>query len=279
MGCRREDVADGEREMVALSIVVCSAYLYALGRRGAAGGRARREGRWRAQAFYGGLLALALATLPPLDSLADQLFWAHMLQHLLLQTVAPPLIVLGAPWLPIWRLLPLELRRPLAQRLARSRPLHALAAALAAPPVAWLLFIGLIALSHLPQLFDFALQNKPFHESEHLLFLALGLLFWTRVLDSPPFRARLNGARRVAFLAAATAAEWLLALVILAARTPLYSGYSKLLPRPEHLSAIADQQFGAGIMLDPFSPLAFATLWALKTWLQRDHPAPAPTLV
>src|ERR687888_1314982 len=65
--------------------IVCSALLYALGRRRMAGSRHRREGRWRAQAFYAGLAVLVPAVEPPLDGLADRLFWAHMLQHMLLQ--------------------------------------------------------------------------------------------------------------------------------------------------------------------------------------------------
>jgi putative membrane protein len=254
-----------------LALLTCSGFCYWLGGRRAAGGsRQRREGRWRAQSFYGGLLALAIATQPPLDRLADELFWAHMLQHLLLQMIAPPLLVLGAPWLPIWRLVPLATRRRLSRWLAhspRALPVRTGTRFLAAPFVAWLLFIGAISFSHLPTVFDFALRHDAFHEAEHGLFVVVGLLFWSRALDSPPFRSRLAGSQRVVFFLAATAAEWLLALVILAARAPLYSSYRALTPRPEHLSALADQQFGAGIMLDPLSPLTFAILWAAKQWL------------
>src|SRR5207237_10571274 len=88
---------------LALTAVVVAAILYRLGTRGVSGSRAQSERSWRAQSFYAGLVALALAIAPPLDDLAHKLFWAHMVQHLLLQLVAPPLIVLGAPWLPCWR--------------------------------------------------------------------------------------------------------------------------------------------------------------------------------
>jgi putative membrane protein len=259
-------------------IGIVSALLYQAGRRGMKGGRWRREARWRAEAFYAGLLALLLATEPPLDGLADQLFWAHMLQHALLQMVAPPLLVLGAPWLPIWRLFSLAGRRRLSRWLVHSRgaaPLRRAARVLSAPAVVWFLFIGTIVLSHLPRVFDLALRNTAFHEGEHALFLALGLLFWSRALGSPPLRVRLRPSRAVAFFLSAIAAESLLAVVIMGARSPLYAPYASLTHRPDGLSAIADQQFGGGLMLEPASlPLLFALLWAIRRWRTQDG-APA----
>src|SRR5437763_1577307 len=173
--------------------------------RRARGNRALRERAWRAQAFYAGLGALALAIAPPLDGLADKLFWAHMVQHALLQMVAPPLIVLGAPWLTVWRPLSLGGRRRVGRWLVRSR-LRFVGRALAVPAVAWLLFLGTIWVSHLPAVFDFAARHPLLHESEHLVFLALGLLFWSRILDSPPFHARLTHVRRLSFLVSAALA-------------------------------------------------------------------------
>jgi putative membrane protein len=262
--------------------IASSALLYALGRRRMAGSRQRREGRWRAQAFYAGLAALVLALEPPLDKLADRLFWAHMLQHMLLQMVVPPLLVLGAPWLPVWREFPLSGRRRVGHWLARSRgasPLRFAASILARPAVAWVLFIGTIALSHLPRVFDFALRNTAFHEGEHALFLGLGLLFWSRALDSPPSRARLHPPGAVVFFLSAVVAESLLALVIMGARSPLYAPYVALVPRPEGLSALADQQFGGALMLEPASlPLLIALLWSIKRWVGQTSAMPSPRL-
>src|SRR5947209_4898809 len=70
-------------------------------------------GRWRALAFWSGLGVILLAVDTPLETLARQLFWAHMTQHLLLIMVAAPLLVVASPWLQIWRGLPLSIRRPL----------------------------------------------------------------------------------------------------------------------------------------------------------------------
>jgi len=252
---------------LALTGIVVVAVLYHLGTRRLEGGRARRERPWRAQSFYAGLVALALAIAPPLDDLASTLFWAHMVQHTLLLMVAPPLIVLGAPWLALWRPLSLGSRRRLSRWLLQSRgasPLRAAARVLTVPTVSWVLFVGAIWLSHLPSVFDYAAGNGAFHEGEHLVFFALGLLFWSRTLDSPPFHARLTHWRRLAFFAAAAAAETVLALVVLAAHGPLYVPYERVVPRPEHLTVLADQQLGGAIMLEPASiPLLLAILWSI----------------
>ncbi len=258
-------------EQLALTGLAVAAVLYWRGLRRSRGSRQRRERRWRAQAFYAGLVAVVIAVEPPLDRYADKLFWAHMAQHMLLQMVAPPLIVLGAPWLLLWRPFPLGIRRPASRWILHSRgalPLRGAARVLGSAPVALVLFFGVIAVSHLPVVFDFALGNTTFHELEHMLFLALGVLFWSRAIDSPPFHAHVTDLRRLGFFLAAALAETLVALFILAQHSALYTHYRTLLPRPEHLTPLADQQFGGAIMLEPASiPLLLAILWSIGAWV------------
>ncbi len=86
--------------------------------RGAALGADRAGGP---ASFVAGLVTIVLALDSPIDGYADQLFWVHMLQHVLLLTVAPPLILLGRPWPRMWRALPLESRTTVGRTLARSR--------------------------------------------------------------------------------------------------------------------------------------------------------------
>ena len=154
------------------------------------------------------------------------------------------------------------LGRAVARRVAAAR--RGLRADLARRRLA--LFLGAIWVSHLPAVFDYAAAHPAFHETEHVVFVATGLLFWSRVFDSPPFHARLTHLRRFAYLLSAGIAETALSVVILSAHEPLYEPYRKLLPRPEHLTALADQQLGGLMMMEPASlPLLLAILWSLGT--------------
>ena len=90
-----------------LVYVAIAAMLYWVGGRGFR----RAEHQPLADAsFIAGLLTIVIALESPIDAYADQLFWVHMLQHVLLLTVAPPLILLGRPWPRMWRALPLKSR-------------------------------------------------------------------------------------------------------------------------------------------------------------------------
>jgi putative membrane protein len=228
----------------------------------------------RAIAFYGALASIGIALVGPVDDLSAQLLWAHMLQHLLLIGVAAPLLVLGAPWLPLWRPLPLGFRRRVAAALAHGPRLAAPRAAarfLSLPLVAWVLLNGDLALWHVPALYDLTLRNGAVHHVEHLSFLAFGVLFWGQAFASPPFHPRLGHFQRVAFLTAGAAATWLLAVVLALAPSPFYRAYASIHPRPEGLSALTDQQLAAGAMWGPGSvPYAIGVFWLLYAWLGED---------
>ncbi|MGZ4258335.1 MAG: cytochrome c oxidase assembly protein, partial [Gaiellaceae bacterium] len=253
-------------------LVLAAALLYALGgRRRGPGHRETGERRLRSAAFYGGLLTILVALDTPLDPLADKLFAAHMTQHILLLMVAPPLIVISAPWLRLWQPLPLGFRRTVAKSVARGRwaaPLRALGRLLARPLPAWILFNGVLVAWHVPVLFDATLSNQAVHDFEHASFLVAGLLFWLQVIDSPPVRARLALGLRTVYLTTAMLVSWVLAIVLALASTPFYDAYANLAHRPGGLSALADQQIAGGIMWVPGSvPFTIAVIWVFYRWL------------
>jgi putative membrane protein len=229
---------------------------------------------WRTLAFYAGLVSVALALFGPVDSLSNKLLWAHMLQHLLLMAVAAPLIVLGAPWLPFWRPLPLGFRRRVAAAVVQSQRfawLRTTARFASRPVTAWILFNGDLAFWHVPALYDLTLRDSGVHYAEHLSFLVFGMLFWARAFDSPPFHTGLGHFQRVAYLTAGATAAWLLAVVLALSTSPLYDSYVAIHPRPEGLSALTDQQFAAGVMWGPGSvPYALGVFWLLYAWLGED---------
>jgi len=255
------------REPAVLVVVAVSGLWYLRGSRRtklhAVGRPPRRDIPWRAICFAAALVSLVLALDSPLDRLAATRFWAHMLQHVVLIGVVAPLIVLGAPWLPFWRALPLRIR----SSLGRIRPGVAWAAA---PIAAWLLFDLDLGLWHIPYFYELTLRNGAVHVVEHVSFVVFGILFWAQVIDSPPHYGRLPPFARALYATAGSAASWLLALVLALATTPLYPA--------QHvghggISALADQQLAAGMMIGPGSiPYAIVVFYWLYVWLGTEEP-------
>jgi putative membrane protein len=236
--------------------------------------RSRRE-RWRAASFYVGLLVILAALASPIDTLAEKLFWVHMTQHVLLLTVAAPLIVLGAPWSSIWRPLPLGFRRTVAKTISRSTwclPLRALGHLLARPIPAWIAFNVNLVAWHIPAAYDLAVRNRAVHDLEHVTFLLFGVLLWAQVLDSPPLRARLSAIHRVYYIVASAIVGWIIALVLIFASSPLYPAYAHLTHRPGGISALTDQQLAGGVMLVPGSlAMTLFVFVQLYVWMGIDE--------
>lgn len=255
------------------TMVAVFALLYAVGWRRRASNRGAARGD--AAFFAAGLCALVLALNSPLATFDDELFWAHMTQHVLLLVVAPPLILLGRPWATVWRAYPLPVRRTVAHGVLRlaERPWARAAWRIAtAPTTALVAFTGTLSVWHLPALYDATLSSPAVHVLEHVTFLAAGLLFWSQLVDSPPVRSRLGYPARALHATLATGASWLLAIVIALASEPLYEGYARLAWRPGGISALADQQLAAGIMWVPGSiPFAVAIVLYAGRWLAPER--------
>ena len=250
-----------------LIYVVGAGCLYILGSRGR-----WRPTAWEAAAFFGSLLTIVIALCSPIDAYADQLFWVHMLQHVLLLTVAPPLFLLGRPWPRMWRALPLEPRTSVARTLARARwtsPIRALAR----PVPAWILFNATMIGWHIPGAYDATLSYGTVHVTEHAMFFFTGLLFWARVIDPGPLRPRLIWPVRIACVAGATVVSWALALFLVFAPHPLYGAYAELASRPGAISALTDQQLAGGVMW-VLGSVAYAVTFMIGfyRWLAPDNP-------
>ncbi len=254
--------------------LACAALYWRGGRRQASARRSGLERRGRAWLFYSGLAAMVVALDSPLDSLSGRLFAAHMAQHVLLLSVAPPLIALAAPWSRLWQPLPLGFRRAAARAVALDPSwgwVRAVARALGRPVPAWLAFNANLVLWHVPVLYDATLRSPAVHDLEHGLFLFTGLLFWTRIVDSAPFRSGLGWLGRVACATGAIAVGWVLAIVLALAPSPLYAAYASLPRRPGGLSALGDQQIAAGVMWVPGSiALVIAFIVFLYRWLEPE---------
>ncbi len=237
--------------------------------------------RQRSLACYAGLLIILIALSPLVDALTDKLFWAQMIQRLLLITAAAPLIALGRPWISLWRPLPPKVRRSVARALTRSpacAPVRALFRALARPPGAWLAFSINLVFWHLPGPNDLTLRNGYAHLLADLAFLVTGIFFWNQVTGSSRATSPVPYSRRIGYVASAMLTNLGLAIFLAFAQHPLYAPYADLAHRPGGITALADQQIGAGVMWAAGDlPFAIALALLVHHWLVA-HEATTPRL-
>jgi cytochrome c oxidase assembly factor CtaG len=237
-----------------LPLVVCgtATILYGLGRRG-------RLRFWREASFYSGVALTFVVLEPPFDTWADTWLSAHMAQHIVLMMVVPPLVVLGRPWPRMWLPFPLSARRAVGGALSRSLSFRRSAGVLKRPWVALAVQSAMVALWHVPQLYDAAARNQWIHVVEHVCFVAPALVFWGSLLDAPPVRARIDDLRRSLCFAAAMIPMWILAIVLAFAPAPIYAAYPSM----------TDQQLAAGVMWVPGSLTYFvAAFFFFYRWLE-----------
>jgi putative membrane protein len=210
-----------------------------------------RERRLRSIWFYAGLAVLLIAVQSPIDYWADDYFFVHMIQHLLLMFAAPTLIVAGAPWQPLLDALPRQGGKALTREVliaGWTRPLRAIAGFFLRPWVAIAVFNVVMLIWHLPGPYDLSERNRAVHIwLMHSSFFAAGLLFWLQFLPSPPFRIKMTPVSQAAALLTTNVVMWALAMAMgLLSSTSWYSVYNHV--PGVTLPAFADQQIGAGIL-------------------------------
>jgi cytochrome c oxidase assembly factor CtaG len=214
--------------------------------------------------FLLGDLTLLFALISPLDELGDTyLFSAHMLQHLLLVLLVPPLLIAGLPETPLRSALQREGIRRLERILSR-------------PQVAWFLGIGTLWIWHVPLLYDATLASEAIHVFEHLTFLVTGVIFWWPIF-TPLQDHRYGTSTAIAYLGVGALANTALGVLLTFAPAGFYPYYTH--PRdPYHalslirngwgLDAADDQQLG-GVFMWVLGGLVFlvALMIELGRWL------------
>ena len=210
--------------------------------------------------FLSGLAAIYLSLASPLDAFASFLLTAHMVQHLLLTMIAPPLLLLGAPQLPLLCGLPRRiasqalgpfLQWPLLKKLV-YRVMH--------PGVCWVFFVLSNIIWHFPALYELALRSPGWHKVEHFCFLATALLFWWHVVQPWPSRPYWPRWAMIPYLLLADLQNTGLAGFLSFYDRVLYPTYETA-PRLG-MSALADQAAAGAIMWVPGS-IAFIVPAAL----------------
>jgi putative membrane protein len=258
-------------EPMVLVGVAVAALLYHRGRRA---GPATRVDR-RAWCFVGGLVAVVVALVSPLDALSGALASAHMVQHVILVSVAAPLLAVSAPGVTLLRGAPLAVRRATGRWRRRLGLRPPVVHALANPVTAWLLHAGVLWLWHAAVLYEAALAQPVVHAVEHGTFLASALLFW-RVVAGARGPGRATAGIGVLLVFGMALQSVFLSVLLTFAREPWYAGYAAS-TEAWGLTHLADQQLAGVIMWVPAGAVYIgAGLALLVAWIgstETDQPA------
>jgi cytochrome c oxidase assembly factor CtaG len=229
------------------TMVLLSAVIYTRGWFAIRKTRANQFPAWRLASFLSGLAVLWLAIGSPMDGFADALLSAHMVEHLLLMSFVPPLLLLGAPQVPLLRGLPRFMITGPLRPLLGWKALRNLGHFLVTPIVAWLLMNLLFLGWHVPSAYDFALEHENWHDFEHICFLGSSILFWWPLIRPWPTTSRYPGWLMLPYLVGADVVNTALSAFLAFCDRPVYSYYLTQ-PNEFHVSPLADQVVGAVIM-------------------------------
>jgi len=209
-------------------------------------GLVNQTSAWRAFSFVLGLFSLWAAVASPFAALDHELLTIHMLQHLLLMTLAPPLIWLAAPVSPVLKGLSQRFVEGLLAPLWQSRAAKRFAEAAGNPKFAWLAACAALVGWHIPKFFALGMQSPGWHLFEHMSFLATGLLFWRPVVQPSASASRQDLLMILYLFFATLPCDILSGFLVFSDRVvyPMYFSSSHLFG----FSPLVDQQCAAALM-------------------------------
>ncbi|TMC00508.1 MAG: cytochrome c oxidase assembly protein [Chloroflexi bacterium] len=220
---------------------------------------AGRVKRRQMACFFSGVLVIYIGAGSPVHDISEQyLLSVHMFQHLLFTLVAPPLLLAGIPgWL--W------------QAGLRGSGLMPVARVLVHPLVAFGVFNFLIVVTHLPNVVDYSLEHHWFHFLVHAGLVVSAMMMWWPVLSNVPELPRLSYPLQMAYLFVQSLLPAVIAAFITFSTSPVYSFYANA-PRIWGLSAVEDQQIGAGLMKVAGSLILWSFIGvAFFKWFEREE--------
>ena len=189
-------------------------------------------------AFVTALVVLVVSLNGPIHDLSDYyLFAAHMLQHLLLTLLFPPLLIYATPG---WLVAP----------VARIPWVGALGRFLTHPVVAGILFTVTLAAWHTVPLYELMMRNHDVHIATHLMFIVVSVIMWWPVMSPIAEVPPLGHGARMLYLFLVSLPMQVVAALISMSKTPLYPWYVAA-PRTWGLSPLDDQQIGGLMMWVP----------------------------
>jgi len=208
---------------------------------------------WRTVSYLSGLAVIWIALMSPIDVLSGQYFFMHMIQHLLLVMIAPPLLLLADPMpIMLWGL-PEGLRLEVGRWLRPGALFRRVAQAVTAPGLVWLYFVAGVVGWHSPGAYNAALVSDLAHDVEHLSFFIPAVLFWWHVIGAAPhIHRRLSRGARIAYALSGVPPTAITGIVISFTGHPIYT-YYETVPRLGAMTVLEDQMLGGTLMWIPGS--------------------------
>ena len=256
----RETLGTWDFEPISVIALLLLTVLYFVGLRRTNGRSLKLIPWWRPVALVAGVSSLLIASLSPLHTVGGSLFFAHMIQHIILIMIGPPLILLGGPIVPVIRGLPAGLRREIVIPILQNHKCRTLLQICTKPVVAWFVYVGSLWIWHTPRLYDEAVQNTGIHGLEHVSFVFASIFFWWCVIDPIPMKPKLTGGLRLGYLFLATLQNTILGAFITLSTSPWYSSYMVSSEIFTALTPLQDQRIGGLIMWIPGAMMYFLAL-------------------
>ena len=197
--------------------------------------------------FSSGMFLLFLALVSPIDYLSDSMFSIHMIQHMLIVYLAPPLLLLG---IPAWYWTPL-LSNPSVRSVVRF---------VTSPIAAIVIFNGLLVVWHFPMLWQFALVSPQIHALEHACFLVAGIVAWWPIYSTSTEVPRISYPAQLLYIFVQSLVPAIIGAFITFSTVVIYPIYSET-PKLWGLTPLVDQQI-AGLSM---KLLGTIFLWILLT--------------
>lgn len=255
------------------TVVICTAAAACLYARGC---RTRRVSGWRRFSFWLGLALLYIALQTRLDYYAEHEFFMHRIQHVILHHLGPFLVVISYPGTTLYAGVPLAWRRDWLRPLLNSTPVRVTTNILMYPPIAAILFVGLIYFWLIPSVHFDAMLDVRLYRLMNWGMAVDGLLFWWLVLDHRPVPpAHLSPGMRIFLPIAVMPPQIVLGAILGLSSRDFYTVYSICGRAFADLNPVTDQNLGGLILWIPGSMMSVAAvLVAMRHWTRLDGRRP-----
>lgn len=197
--------------------------------------------------FYAGLITVLFALISPLDTFAGWLLTVHMIQHLLLMMVAPPLILYGNPYLPLLAGMPRRFLKDGMAPFLASVTLRKVGRFVTHPVFCWTAFVFTSIAWHTPPMYQLALSSSTWHAVEHFCFLTTALLFWSPIIQPYPLVRQMPRWTVIPYLFLADFQNTALSAFLMFYERVFYPAYETV-PRITGMTALEDQAAAGAIM-------------------------------